>query len=288
MTPYTDVLHEAMADMAARLEPLQHVDMSRLLVLAGPRWRRGGGGTYAVLRSLADSDHVVHFRYDPRARRLLSVSEPYRLLAPRVVIGGQEQRYVLQVRMPRLCDGRAPLLTLVHELLHIHDRCDGTFRPLRHGRRYDEATEAWAREWLRLAPAHLARLAQMTFGEARRHLGRMICRCLSGGLARPVRMPSAAQSDPRGHPAIRRLRLQVAADVSVVPVRFAADRVPRVHDENDLVWCEFSLRGVRRLSPEEAAALGLNHSPVRAAPEGIGLRKANTDPGGGGEQRALF
>jgi len=288
VTPYTDVLHDLMADMAARLEPLQHVDMSRLLVLAGPRWRRGGGGTYAILRSLADSEDVVHFRYDRRTRRLLSVSEPYRLLAPRVLIAGQEQRYVLEVRLPRLCDGRPPLETLVHELLHVHDRCDGTFRRMRHGRRYEAATEGWAAEWLRLAPPHLARVAQMTFPEARRYLGRMVCRCLRTGLARPVPVRGAATADPRRHPAIGRMGLQVVGDVPVVPVRCVGEEARRLYDERDLVWCEFSLRAARRLPADEAAVLGLD-GPARArVPEGIGPRGANTDSGGVGDQLVLF
>ncbi|HMP05977.1 MAG TPA: hypothetical protein PJ982_06485 [Lacipirellulaceae bacterium] len=140
------------ADVAARLPPLAHVDMSRVAVGIRRARQRTAHGVFATLTPLRFAGGAaIHVR---RGRR-------YRI-PPLVDPAGRELLYLLNFYLPRFLDLslEAKLSTVVHELWHIGPQFDGDLR--RHAGRcyahgpsqhvYDAAMDRLAQQWLAADP----------------------------------------------------------------------------------------------------------------------------------------
>lgn len=115
---------EALAlDLCARLPELSHIDPARVL--------------FALSRSRADGTHGVYARIAPLrfedgahelTRRRGRTVETFRM--PPLAHGGREILYVIYLMVPRFLrlSPEQKLNTVIHELYHISERCDGDIR----------------------------------------------------------------------------------------------------------------------------------------------------------------
>jgi hypothetical protein len=142
-------------DMVARLDPLRHVDMSRVAVSFSQTRRAGSEGMFASLTPLRFAGGRMHAF---RRKRRWGIQRVY---AP----DGREMLYVLNFYLPRFLDlpFREKLSTTLHELWHIGPDFDGDVRRLggrcfAHGssqKRYDAHIEALLDRWLAAGPPEL-------------------------------------------------------------------------------------------------------------------------------------
>ncbi len=111
------------AELVGRIPELGHIDLQRVL--------------FAVSRSRAEGLHGVYARISPLAfaggakewsRRRGRYRETFRL--PTLMHQGREIRYVITVLVPRFLrlSFDQKLQTLIHELYHISEACDGDIR----------------------------------------------------------------------------------------------------------------------------------------------------------------
>lgn len=145
-------------DMTARLDPLRHIDMSRVAVSFAQTRRGGGTGMFASLTPLRFAGGRMHAVR--RSRRSGGVRHwgLQRVFDP----DGREMLYILNFYLPRFLDlaFREKLATTLHELWHIGPKFDGDLRRLggrcfAHGssqKRYDAHIEALLDRWLSLGP----------------------------------------------------------------------------------------------------------------------------------------
>jgi predicted metallopeptidase len=142
-------------DMVARVEPLRHIDMSRVAVSFSQTKRSGNLGMYASLTPLRFAGGQLHM---VRRKRRWGIQ---RLYAP----DGREMLYILTFYLPRFLElpFREKLTTTLHELWHVGPKFDGDVRRL--GRRcyahgssqkaYDARIETLLDRWLSLDPPAL-------------------------------------------------------------------------------------------------------------------------------------
>ena len=139
-------------DMAARLDQLRHVDMSRVAVSFAQTRRAGSQGMFASLTPLRFAGGRMHVF---RRKRRWGIQRLYDA-------DGREMLYILDFYLPRFLDlpFREKLTTVLHELWHIGPKFDGDLRRL-HGRcyahgssqkQYDAHAEALLDRWLSLGP----------------------------------------------------------------------------------------------------------------------------------------
>jgi len=139
-------------DMVQRIEPLRHVDMSRVAVSFSQTRRSGGFGMFASLTPLRFAGGELHtFRRKCRWG-IQRLHDP----------DGREMLYILTFYLPRFLDlpFREKLATVLHELWHIGPKFDGDVRRLgercyAHGsskKQYDAHVEALVDRWLALDP----------------------------------------------------------------------------------------------------------------------------------------
>jgi predicted metallopeptidase len=161
-------------DMAARLDELRHIDMSRVAVGFSQTRRAGPQGMYAAvtpMRFAGGQTHII------RRKRRWAVQ---RLFDP----DGREMLYILNFYLPRFLDLplREKLLTTAHELWHIGPQFDGDVRRLggrcfAHGpsqRRYDAHVGRMLDRWLSLGPpAELYDFLRLSFRELAARHGRI-------------------------------------------------------------------------------------------------------------------
>ena len=137
--------------MAAQLDELRHIDMSRVAVSFRQTRKRMPYGLYASLTPLRFAGGETH---GVRRGRKFSIQ--------RVEIDGREMLYVLNFYLPRFLDlgFREKLTTIAHELLHISPNFDGDLRRFS-GRCYahshshpqfDAQAEQLAQRWLARGP----------------------------------------------------------------------------------------------------------------------------------------
>jgi hypothetical protein len=139
-------------DMVVRLEPLRHVDMTRVAVSFAQTRRAGSQGMFASLTPMRFSGGQMHTF---RRKRRWGVQ---RLYDP----DGREMLYILSFYLPRFLDLplREKLATVLHELWHIGPRFDGDLRRLggrcfAHGasqKKYDSWVETLLDRWLAHEP----------------------------------------------------------------------------------------------------------------------------------------
>ncbi len=162
------------ADMAARLEELQHVDLGRVAFSFCQARKPVAHGMYASLTPLRFAGGAMEVARGGRRWRV------QRLLAP----SGRELLYILNFYLPRFLNlsFRAKLTTVLHELWHVSPRFDGDVRRFA-GRcyahsgsqkRFDALAEALAGRWLALRPPEpLYDFLRCDFAELARRYGRI-------------------------------------------------------------------------------------------------------------------
>jgi predicted metallopeptidase len=166
-------------DMVARLDQLQHIDMSRVAVSYSQTRRSGKEGMFASLTPLRFAGGRMHTY---RRKRRWGIQ---RLFDP----DGREMLYILTFYLPRFFDLplREKLTTVLHELWHIGPAFDGDVRRLggrcfAHGssrKQYDVHIEALLDRWLSLGPPPaLYGFLQRTFRELVAEHGRVYGRKL--------------------------------------------------------------------------------------------------------------
>jgi predicted metallopeptidase len=139
-------------DMVVRLEPLRHIDMSRVAVSFVQTRRAGAIGMFASMTPLRFADGATD---TVRRRRRWGIQ---RVFSP----DGREMLYILNFYLPRFLDlpFREKLITTLHELWHIGPKFDGDLRRLggrcfAHGasqKKYDAHIEKLLAQWLALEP----------------------------------------------------------------------------------------------------------------------------------------
>lgn len=111
------------SDLCRRLTDLGHIEPQRVL--------------FAIARSRADGTHGTYARIAPlrfaaghpeTTRRRGRFVETYRM--PPLLHSGREILYLIQVLFPRFLrlSPEQKLNTIIHELFHISERCDGDIR----------------------------------------------------------------------------------------------------------------------------------------------------------------
>jgi hypothetical protein len=148
---FTHHIARVCADMAARLDELRHIDMSRVAVSFRQTRKRMRGGLYASLTPLRFAGGQPQ-----------SVRRGRQWKIQRVVLDGREMLYVLNFYLPRFLDlpFDEKLTTIAHELLHVGPQFDGDLR--RFGGRcyahthshaeFDAQAARLARRWLEERP----------------------------------------------------------------------------------------------------------------------------------------
>ncbi len=139
-------------DMAARLDQLRHIDMSRVAVSFAQTRRAGSQGMFASLTPLRFAGGQMH---TIRRKRRWGIQRLYDA-------GGREMLYILNFYLPRFLDlpFREKLTTMLHELWHVSPKFDGDVRRLgdrcfAHGssqKQYDAHIEVLLDRWLALGP----------------------------------------------------------------------------------------------------------------------------------------
>jgi hypothetical protein len=148
---FTHHVGRVCADMAARLDELRHVDMSRVAVSFRQTRKRMPYGLYASLTPLRFAGGQMH---SMRRGRKVSIQ--------RVEVEGREMLYMLNFYLPRFLDlgFREKLTTIAHELLHIGPLFDGDLRRFsgrcyahsHSHRKFDARAEQLAERWLAGGP----------------------------------------------------------------------------------------------------------------------------------------
>jgi predicted metallopeptidase len=152
MFDFTGRMEALVEDIVRRLPALRHVRTDRLLVTVS-RARRGGlSGTYArifPLRFEGGSSRTT--------RRVGASLQTYEM--PPLVHDGREVLYIITFLLPRFQNlpFEAKIATVVHELYHVGEACDGDIRRLpgknfAHG----HSREAYDRKMTALAAEYLA------------------------------------------------------------------------------------------------------------------------------------
>jgi predicted metallopeptidase len=139
-------------DMAARLDLLGHVDMSRVAVGFSQARSSSREGMYASLTPLRFAGGQIHALRRGRKWGMQKVCDA----------DGREMLYILTFYLPRFLNlpFRDKLETVLHELWHVGPKFDGDVRRLgrrcfAHGpskKKYDRHVSALADEWLALSP----------------------------------------------------------------------------------------------------------------------------------------
>jgi predicted metallopeptidase len=136
------------ADIVARCEDLRHIDVSKLL-FAMTQARSG--------RLHGLQARVTPLRFRHGALRRLRHGIPYQV--QRYLVDGLDMLYLVTFCLPRFLDQDFDdkLVTIFHELYHIHPDCDGDLR--RHAGRYDmhsHSKRAYDQHMAHLARSYLA------------------------------------------------------------------------------------------------------------------------------------
>jgi predicted metallopeptidase len=139
-------------DMVSRLEPLRHIDMSRVAVSFSQTRKADRFGMYASLTPLRFA-----------GGQAFTVRRGRKWAMQRVLdAGGREMLYIVNFYLPRFLDlpPREKLCTIVHELWHISPQFNGDLRRFggrcyAHGsseKRYDAQVAKLADRWLLARP----------------------------------------------------------------------------------------------------------------------------------------
>ncbi len=167
-------------DMVARVEPLRHIDMSRVAVSFAQTRRSGSYGMYASLTPMRFAEGQLHMIRRKRRWGIQRLYDP----------DGREMLYILNFYLPRFLDlpFREKLITTMHELWHIGPKFDGDVRRFgercfAHGssqKKYDAQIERLLDRWLALDPPEpLFDFLRLSFRELHARHGRVYGRRVS-------------------------------------------------------------------------------------------------------------
>jgi predicted metallopeptidase len=175
------------ADLCRQLPELRHIAPERLLFCISRSRAAGKHGVYARIAPLRFAGGAREV-----TRRRLWRQRTWRM--PELHHGGHEILYLVYFMVPRFLrlPPRQKLATLVHELYHISERCDGDIRrfPGRnfaHGasrQRYDRTVDALVERYLAGTPSTTL-LAPLEISEEDWQTGRIRVTGLTVPLPRP-------------------------------------------------------------------------------------------------------
>jgi predicted metallopeptidase len=139
-------------DIVARLEPLNHIDMSRVAVSFSQARLGTRQGVYATLTPLRFPGGRLHTVRSGRKWGMQKVKDH----------NDREMLYILNFYLPRFLNLplREKLDTVVHELWHIGEKCDGDLRRFgprffAHGpskKKFDKQVAMLVDQWLDDSP----------------------------------------------------------------------------------------------------------------------------------------
>lgn len=117
---FTGHVHRLCRDMVDRLDPLRHIDVSRVAVAFSQTRKATAYGMHASLTPMRFAGGLRHATHDGRKWGV------QRLYGP----DGREFLYILNFYLPRFLDLPLPekLATILHELWHISESFDGDVR----------------------------------------------------------------------------------------------------------------------------------------------------------------
>jgi predicted metallopeptidase len=161
-------------DMAARLDQLRHVDMSRVAVSFSQTRRAGSLGMFASLTPMRFAGGKLDACRRKRNWRIQRLFDP----------DGREMLYILTFYLPRFLDlpFHEKLTTVLHELWHVGPAFDGDIRRLgrrcyAHGhsqKQYDARVRVLLERWLALdPPEELYGFLRLSFRELTARHGRV-------------------------------------------------------------------------------------------------------------------
>ena len=163
---FTDEIRQVVADMAQRLDALDHIDVSRIAFSFAQARKRTKHGIHATLTPMRFKDGQLTTK---RRGREYTVQRLYDS-------SGRELLYILNFYLPRFMDVDfdEKLITILHELWHISPNFDGDLR--RHPGRcyahthsqaeYDARMKVLADQWLqRRPPRTLYAFLEMSFSD---------------------------------------------------------------------------------------------------------------------------
>jgi hypothetical protein len=247
---YSQLLDDVIADLARTVDRFQCLDPERIIAVAASRAAGGKYGSLAECVALGlEETPTFEFSYDPKARRLLSATPWFVPRNRRVVVDGRRALYLLRFRFPRFLK-HSPVESVVHELLHVSQRCDGTHRSLRHGRWFDRYVHDVERQWRRAGDPTLVSILDLDFNGLQERFGAVACRCFRRPFRTPLRLPDSREGDWGAHPDVQRLGLTVdPGRVRPMPLKFD-DPAGLELTEGDFEHRVFHARGSERIAAE--------------------------------------
>lgn len=248
MFVYTQLLESVVDDLAKRIQMFEAIDTSRILIVGANRTTNGRSGALAECMALGMPEKpAIEFRYDPRSRRVTGATPWFIPKNRRVMIDGRRMLYVLRFRLPRFL-AYNPVHSVIHELLHISDKCDGTHRTLRHGAWFERYVRMIERDWRRNGDQHLVQMMDMSYRDLQREYGSLICRCFKEPFHTPWRLPCLEQPSLAEHPEVARLELKFGpGPVRRLPFKFDDVEQLRLTEKN-LEYRIFTPQGSERIS----------------------------------------
>jgi hypothetical protein len=185
---YSDFARYLIGDIFRCVPEFSHLVPGQVAVLVHRRAAHGCSGNYAMCYGLKNNpDPTFSVWVRPRSRKISAVSPWYVESNHRFEINGQQAKYLVSIRLPRMLK-HDPLSTLVHELYHIGVAFDGSLRSARHGRAFDDTVERLRRIYLENADPNITAAARMNLEELSCAFGTVFCQGL------PDRFRSALRS----------------------------------------------------------------------------------------------
>lgn len=259
MILYTALVHAAIGDMARVVPALRHIDARRLAVAAAPRVSTKRYGNLAQCYALREAEtEDLSYWYHAKTRQVVRATPWYRYENTRLSIGGVEMLYLILLRLPRLLE-HDPILTIVHELIHVGPDFDGRLRRLRHGKRFDLLTHSCAGVWRREGRPDLVQALEMDFGALARRWGSLIGLSFAHPFVSPRLRPLPDAPPIESHPDFHRKRLVCdPARLRIVQPKWTGPTAPACLSERELVYRLYTPDSARRIS---RAAVGAAQLP---------------------------
>lgn len=262
MLIYTDLAHEIIADIARTVDELGHLQPDAVAVMAAPRWAGSSCGHLGKCYALGgrDAPSFTVWVRGRRGRRIIEVSEWYRVEPVEIDFHGRRCLYLIELHLPRMLD-HDPLETLVHELFHIGESFDGSLRPLRHGKMFDWRVRRIIQEWQRRGDPRLVTMARASLGELlNTHgavLGRRPPRGFRASLVVPAEAPQPYEDAlPHHYPGYR-----LEAAYGIQPAPLTPRVVPRRVERKDCSLHSYHADGSTAVPPPLARYLARAHAP---------------------------
>ncbi len=257
MLLYTRLAHLAIADMAATVPALGHIDPSRILVVAANRHARSSYGNLAQCIGLGlDEQPDLDYWYNSRTRMVTKATYWYQTENTRVLIDQRLMRYIIRLRLPRLLKHK-PLETIIHELLHIGPDFDGRLNDQPHGKTFERWVKACAREWRSKGDSELVESLDSGIKLLTEKYGSLVGLTFIGKFVTPRKVHLEEQPPLEDYARIHSRRLRVPArGIPRVEPELSPPDAHSEFTERDLVYRVFSARASQKI-----ATVALRSSP---------------------------